>query len=153
MNVVRTFVFMVPVFGLGSAMAGQPAVSVALQGVVDNSPVLGQSSERLGALFYTPTERDALVRARQGQADTPLHISRVTVNGLVKRDRGHSTAWVNGQAVEDGQTLPLAGRVGVGRASVSVDGKPLRVGESLDLMTRERGDVVAPGAVTVKGRK
>ena len=29
----------------------------------------------------------------------------------------------------------------------------VRVGESLDVITRERTDVVAPGAVTVRGRK
>ena len=111
------------------------------------------SDARLGTLFYTPAERDALVRARQGQPDSPLHVSRVAVNGLVKRVAGHSTAWINGQAVVEGQSVPLAGRVGVGRTSVSVAGKSLRVGESLDLMTQERGDVVVPGAVTVKGGK
>lgn len=140
-------------FGVHPALASQQVVPLEAQPTVANATVGGAVPERLGPLFYTPAERDALVRARQGEADTPLHVSRVTVNGLVKRDRGHSTAWVNGQAVEDGHSLPLAGRVGVGRARVSVNGQPLRVGESLDLMTRVRGDVVAPGAVTVKGGK
>ena len=136
-----------------SVLASQFTVPLDAQPPTGAMSAVSQAAQRLGPLFYTPAERDALVRARQGQADTPLHISRVTVNGLVKRERSRSTAWVNGQAVQDGQTLPLAGRVGVGRASVSVNGRPLRVGESYDMMTRERGDLVAPGAVTVKGAK
>lgn len=135
------------------ALAGQLTTPTEAQPQTGATSAVSQAAQRLGPLFYTPAERDALVRARQGQADTPLHVSRVTVNGLVKRQLSRSTAWVNGRAVEDGQTLPLAGRVGVGRASVSVNGQALRVGQSYDMMTRERGDLVAPGAVTVKGAK
>lgn len=110
---------------------------------------------RLGTLLYSTAERDAMTRARQGDAESgaPLRTSRMTINGVVRRERGHSTAWLNGHPVADGQTLPIAGRVGVGRSGATLDGKAVRVGESLDVITRERTDVVAPGAVTVRGRK
>lgn len=121
--------------GAALAAPGQPAAT----------------DEGLGTLFYSATERAALVEARRGEADAPLRSTRMTVNGVVRRERAHSTAWVNGQPVADGHTLPLAGRVRVQRGGVTIDGKPLRVGESLDVITQTRGDVVAPGAVTRKG--
>jgi hypothetical protein len=109
------------------------------------------TQEDLGTLFYSAAERAAMVEARRGEADAPLRSTRMTVNGVVRRERANSTAWVNGQPVADGHTLPLAGRVQVQRGGVTLDGKPLRVGESLDVVTQTRGDVVAPGAVTRKG--
>lgn len=107
--------------------------------------------EGLGTLFYSAAERAAIVEARRGEADAPVLSTRMTVNGVVRRERVNSTAWVNGQPVVDGHTLPLAGRVHVQRDGVTIDGKPLRVGESLDVITQTRGDVVAPGVVTRKG--
>ncbi len=121
--------------GVALAAPGQPAAT----------------EEALGTLFYSAAERAALVEARRGEADAPLRSTRMTVNGVVRRERVNSTAWVNGQPVADGHTLPVAGRVHVQRDGVTIDGKPLRVGESLDVVTQTRGDVVAPGAVTRKG--
>jgi len=109
------------------------------------------TQEDLGTLFYSAAERAAMVEARRSEVDAPLRSTRMTVNGVVRRERVNSTAWVNGQAVADGHTLPLAGRVHVQRGGITIDGKPLRVGESLDVLTQTRGDVVAPGAVTRKG--
>ena len=75
------------------------------------------------------------------------------VNGVVKRHGGPSTAWVNGRAVVEGQPVPPATRLGVTARGVTLDGTAVRVGESLDLSTRERSDIVAPGAVTSRGKK
>lgn len=110
------------------------------------------TSERLGTLFYSPSERVAIVRARQDEPEAPANSSLMTVNGVVKRHGGSSTAWVNGRAVLDGQRLSPVTRVGVTERGVTLDGKPVRVGESLDLSTRERSDIVAPGAVTTRSK-
>lgn len=111
------------------------------------------ADDALGTLFYSAAERAAMAQARQGETGAALLSTRMTVNGLVKRSGGHSTAWVNGQAVVDGHTLRQAGKVSVQRNSVGLDGKSVRVGESLDLSTQDRTDIVAPGAVSVKEKK
>ena len=111
------------------------------------------TTERLGTLFYSAAERAAIVSARQDEPDAPVSSSHVTVNGVVKRQGGPSTAWINGRAVVEGQPVPPATRLGVTERGVTLDGTTVRVGESLDLSTRERSDIVAPGAVTSRGKK
>ncbi|MBU3898052.1 MAG: hypothetical protein KJ614_03850 [Gammaproteobacteria bacterium] len=122
------------------------------------SEVTVQPGERLGTLFYSPAERAVITRARQGlgqgQAESAAPISSlVTVNGVVKRQDGNSTAWVNGQAVQDGLSAPPANRVTSTGRGANLDGRPVRVGETLDLSTLERTDIVAPGAVTIRRSK
>ena len=116
-----------------------------------------QPGERLNTLFYSPAERIAMTRARQEQGpaqaqSTPIS-NQMTVNGVVKRQGGNSTAWVNGQAIKDGQPAPPANRVTTTERGVVLDGRPVRVGEALDLSTLERTDIVAPGAVTIRRSK
>jgi len=110
--------------------------------------------ERLGTLFYSTAERNAVVRARQGNTDAKVDAAPVnspmTVNGVVKRNSGHSTVWVNGQAVPEGQSVPPATRTSISASGATLDGKRVQVGETLDLTTLERSDLVAPGAVTIK---
>jgi hypothetical protein len=105
----------------------------------------------LATLFYSPSEREAIVRDRIGDASAGLD-QRLRVTGIVKRDRGHSTAWINHQAVAEGQSLPPMRDTTIAASTVTVDGERLRVGETLDLRTRERSDVVDSAALRVKGR-
>lgn len=113
---------------------------------------LAATNQRLGTLFYSASERDAIVKARFGLVDeeTPSAIVRLT--GIVKRSGGKSTAWINGQAVPEGQSEAPGVKTTISTSSVTVDGQRVRVGEALDINTRQRADIVSPGAVTIKRR-
>lgn len=138
---------------LGCLLGWGSALSVLLAGSALAAQASVSAGERLGTLFYSAAERAAIVRARQDEPDAPASSSQITVNGVVKRHGGPSTAWVNGRAVVEGQPVPPATRLGVTARGVTLDGAAVRVGESLDMSTRERSDIVAPGAVTSRGKK
>lgn len=116
-----------------------------------------QPGERLNTLVYSPAERAAITRARQvqgqAQAEAAPISNQMTVNGVVRRKDGNSTAWVNGQAIKDGQPSPPANRVTTTERGVMLNDRPARVGETLDLGTLERTDIVTPGAVTIRRSK
>lgn len=103
----------------------------------------------LATLMYSPAERAALERERQGvlgaDAATRLHLE-----GIVQRARGKSTAWINHQALEQGQGWPGLRRSTIAADAVTLDGRRLRVGETLDLSTGQRSDSIAPGSVLLK---
>lgn len=110
--------------------------------------------ERVGTLFYSPAERAGIVAARR--ADQPgltFSSTRVSLGGLVKRGRGKSTAWVNGQAVAEGQAVPAAGVPVISAKSVAIDDQPVRVRETLDLESGSVSDVLPPGAFSVRRPK
>lgn len=112
------------------------------------------SEERLGTLFFSPAERSAIVVARR--VDQPGVVSygtSVSVTGLVKRGGQKSTAWINGQTVTEGQAVPAAGVPVIGAKSVTIDGQPLRVRETLDLESGARADALPKGAVSVRRQK
>jgi hypothetical protein len=100
-------------------------------------------------LFYTPAQRADIVRARMGSAEDLSSGATSQLTGIVRRGNGKSTVWINGKAQPEGdaKTPPIKGLDAV------VEGQRLRVGESVDVFTGARGDVVAPGAVTVKRPK
>ena len=100
-------------------------------------------------LFYTPAQRADIVRARKGSAEDLSSAAISQFTGIVRRANGKSTVWVNDKALPEGdaKTPPIKGLDAV------VEGQRLRVGESVDVFTGARGDVVAPGAVTVKRPK
>lgn len=113
---------------------------------------LAATNRPLGTLFYSAAERDAIVRARFGLSDEEGPSSIVRLNGIVKRSGGKSTAWINGQAVPEGQSQAPGVTTTISTSSVTVDGQRVRVGEALDINTRQRADIVSPGAVTIKRR-
>lgn len=139
--------------GVGLLAASASAVCALLTGSAQAAQGSLATSDRLGTLFYSAAERAAIVSARQDEPDAPASPSQITVNGIVKRQGGPSTAWINGRAVVEGQPVPPATRLGVTQRGVTLDGTAVRVGESLDLSTRERSDIVAPGAVSTSGKK
>ncbi len=128
-------------------------VAVALLLVSIATPQLGataaENGERLGTLFYSPVERLEITHARgdleSSEAEAP---TRLQLDGLVKRGGGKSTAWLNGKPVAEG--LPVAQQPApvINKAGVAIDGKPLRIGESLNLTTGERSDFIPQGTFT-----
>jgi hypothetical protein len=107
---------------------------------------------RLDTLVYSPAERDALVHARRGDASTVLS-ARQRVSGIVQREHGRSTAWINQHAVVEGQSMPPAHSTSISATAVTLNGQRVRVGETLDLNTLERGTALSPQALSLQERK
>ncbi len=74
----------------------------------------GAGAEELGRLFSTPEERDRLdlvrtsgepaARSDSGSRAAPAQTtSRLSVNGLVMRERGPDAVWINGERVSRGE--------------------------------------------------
>jgi len=106
----------------------------------------GAAAEPLGRLFFTPEQRVSAdgLRAAASVGTTQR------LDGLLTRSSGKATLWVNGQAQHGGRAalgIPGPAR---DRARLAIDGGPavlLRVGESIDAVTREKNDVVAPDTI------
>ena len=124
------------------------------------------NQDRIGTLFYSPQERVAIVHTRSiegpGAAKGELGGAKkggavsgksVAVSGLVKRNRGKGTAWINGKTVAEGQAVPAAGIPVISPKSVIFDGQSVRVRETLDLESGVRTDALPPGTVSVKPAK
>lgn len=114
--------------------------------------VLPEQVAPLGTLLYSPAERAGINRARLGLAaeagSAAAVLRQVTVNGVVNRQGNKDTVWLNGQALPDGATLPPVKTLSATRSGAKLDGQRVRVGETLDLDTKARTDLVLPGAVT-----
>lgn len=127
-----------------------PVCGVFCAAVLVGHPVLAVESPRaaLGTLFYTPVQRQEISRARQSNPEVDSS-STVRLSGVVRRNDRKGTVWVNHKALpEGGANAPRL----LGLDAV-VDGKRLRVGESLDTLSGARSDLVAPGAVTLQSQK
>ncbi len=107
--------------------------------------------ERLGTLFYSPAERAALVSARSGDTRQDT-VSGLRLGGIVKRAGGKGMVWINGQPLPEGQPVSTAPAPEITAQGATIDGKPVRVGETVNLVTGERIDIVPPGAVS-SGKK
>lgn len=116
-------------------------------------PAPAAQTERLGRLFFTPAQRSSLDVARGQRAraalanenpeqDVPA-AQTITYGGLIRRDDGQTTVWLNNQAVRD--TDPSGAGAVVSRvrpdgritlqapqSARSVDLKP---GQSVELLT------------------
>ncbi len=100
------------------------------------------ADDGLGRLFHTPAER-ALLDATREAVDLPTDLPEpaagsaviesvplpprpaapVTVNGVVLRERGPSTAWINGEAGTRGELEALdGGDLRIGRGVVEMRG-------------------------------
>lgn len=139
----------------GAARLGAGVVAALWLCLPQAAEVLPRSETRLGTLFYSAAERSSINQARLAAVSGAAGVSAanvVSINGIVKRQGGKSTAWVNGQAVNENQPLPAAiGTAAISAAGIVLNGKSVRVGETLDLTTQERHDIVLPGAVKPKG--
>ncbi|MDD5249612.1 MAG: hypothetical protein PHY45_11535 [Rhodocyclaceae bacterium] len=89
-------------------------------------------AEPLGRLFFTPAQRALLDRQRQGGSVEQAPEAVARLDGIVARADGKTTVWINGRPQRD---------AGLDAAAT------LRVGESINRVTHEKIDVVAPGAI------
>ena len=113
-------------------------------------------SQEVGRLFFTPDQRAALDARRKARVpDKPAAVAVASpttrVDGFVKRSRGPSTVWVNGEPLPEGS--PEAPRIGP-RVSVPLGegGRraALKPGEVLDRGTGEVRDVIGDGEIRVR---
>ncbi len=110
-------------------------------------------AEPIGRLFLSPDERAMLERQRNdaGTASTPA--GRITLNGLVRRSSGKTTAWINQRPQnEDENPQGVAVLKAPAKSSAALllpSGKrvDLKVGQTLDMaqgtVRESYGDAVA----------
>ncbi len=127
---------------------------------------LPANGDDLGKLFFTPEQRATLDARRKARIpDKPTTVvveSPVTrLDGLVSRNGGKSTVWVNGEPVPEG-TNPEGLRVrprrsDSGRVTVDIgetdNQVDLKIGQSFDRATGEVRDSLDGGEVTVNRAK
>jgi hypothetical protein len=89
------------------------------------------SAEPLGRLFFTPEQRSLLERQREEGANEASE-SRLRLDGWAARRNSGATRWINGRVESDERLARTAN---------------LRVGESIDLLTGSRQDVVPDGSI------
>lgn len=121
------------------------------------------SAQEIGRLFFTPEQRLALDARRKARIpDKPAAVvpeSPVTrIDGLVRREGGRSTVWLNGVAAPE-HLQPEAIRIAPGKrdrlaVSVTVGEEArrfeLKVGQNLDHASGEVRDVVGEDAIRVR---
>lgn len=113
--------------------------------------------QQLGTVFYSPAERRSLVAVRNGveeKASTDegnelgedravdekpkSSRTRYTVSGIVSRSGGKSVAWINGQPVGEVSSQEDLPHVDLSGGRVVIDGKTVKVGESIDINSAEK---------------
>jgi hypothetical protein len=113
-------------------------------------------SQEVGRLFFTPEQRAALdARRRARVPDKPAAVvvtsPSTKLDGYVKRSRGPSTVWVNGEPMPEG--AGDAPRIGpLVSVSVGEGGRraTLRPGEAIDRDTGEVRDVLGDGEIRIR---
>ena len=132
--------------------AGVLLCLAAVTAFANESP--SPSPDDLGTLFYSSSERAAVLKARLGEVDAPSISSIFTVDGVVKRAGGKSTAWINGRAIPEGQSpFPNTVRLAINAGSITVRGTRVRIGETVNLDNLQRADFIAPGSLISKAAK
>lgn len=118
-------------------------------------PVLAQSrQDRLGTLFYSPIERAMIAASRKGDGLEGEGVSaNVSLTGVVSRDGRKGTAWINGRPVKEGEAISSAGVPVIEAGRVVIDGKRMRVRETLELESGARSDALPAGAVSIRRSK
>lgn len=115
--------------------------------------------EPLGRLFFTPERREALDRQRSFNVQQARVIegASLTVNGVIRRSSGKSTVWINGVPHDDSQPVsdvrPLIDRRDPSRVTLNAANEApasLRVGETINRTTREKGDGLEGGKISVR---
>lgn len=88
----------------------------------------------IGTVFYSPAERASLVAARNGITQSAVY----TVNGIIQREAGKSVAWVNGRTANQVPQDEIIPTLVIERDHVMIEGNPIKVGESLDILSGQR---------------
>jgi len=121
------------------------------------------AAQELGRLFLTPEQRAALDARRKARipdkpASVPVVESPTTsVDGLVRRQGGRSTVWINGlpnsEGVQPDGARATPGRGSAPNVSITVgEGErqfQLKPGQRIDRGTGEVTDVLGDGSVKV----
>jgi len=134
-----------------------------LLGLALGAWVAAVHAQDLGRLFFTPEQRAALDERRKARVpDKPATVlvesPSTRLDGYVKRSRGKSTLFVNGEAIPEGASTEsmviVPDRTRPDRATVVVGDSerriPLKVGESLDRGTGEVHDGLSGGKLRVE---
>lgn len=100
----------------------------------------------IGTVFYSPAERAELVAARNGITQT----AAFTINGIVQREHGKSAAWINGRAIPQMPPDPVITSLVIRRDHVLIEKKPIKVGETFDIISGQRVLPLPENAVQVK---
>ncbi len=105
-------------------------------------------AEPLPNLFFTPDQRKAIVEARRGNVEAA--VKTFTLGGVVRREGRRGTIWINGEAFAEGQSIGAMSAPRIESDSVRIEGRSLRVGESLDLHSGQRKDLAPAGAIGIR---
>ena len=107
-----------------------------------------QPTEALGTLFFNAAERRAIVQARTVPSGPPPSPTLLSLSGMVVRQGGNSTVWINGQALAEGAAPVPGASMTVAPRHITVNKLVLRPGDTLDLTNRQGVDMLPPGSVT-----
>lgn len=107
---------------------------------------LGSTAYEIGTVFYSPAERSALVAARNGLTQSAVF----TVNGIIQRGAGKSAVWINGRAITEVPPDPIITTLVIRRDHVLIEKKPIKVGETLDVISGQHVLRLPEHAVRVK---
>lgn len=138
-----------------------PSALVAQVPAPQASMATGSGEEPLGRLFFSPERRSAMERQRQYniKESQAMEGETLSLDGVVLRSSGKKTYWVNGRAQNDDSNSSgvaiSSNRKNPGQARVTSNGEPmadLRIGETLNLSTKEKQTGIGNGTVTVKPR-
>lgn len=104
---------------------------------------------QLNTLFFSPAQRLQLVRERNAAAVSGP-TQHIQVNGIVKRAHGKSTVWLNQQALNEGDTDASIRITLLDAQNITLNGQRLRVGESMELLSGTRRDVLPNGTTAAR---
>lgn len=91
-------------------------------------------ADTIGTVFYSPAERAALLSARSGIAKGAVY----SLYGIIQRGAGKSAAWINGRAVTESPPDPAIPTLVIKSDHVLIEGKAIKVGETLDIVSGQR---------------
>jgi hypothetical protein len=108
-------------------------------------------AQELGRLFFTPEQRAAMDARRKARVpDRPaaaVASPTTRLDGYVRRSRGPSTVWVDGESVDARPGAEGRVPVPVGEGGARV---PMKPGEVLDRGTGEVRDVLGEGEIRIR---
>ena len=127
---------------------GLRALLLASLGASLGAGAQAQPTEALGTLFFNAAERRAIVQARTVPSGPPPAPTLLSLSGMVVRQGGNSTVWINGQALAEGAAPVPGASMKVAPRHITVNKLVLRPGDTLDLTNRQGVDMLPPGSVT-----
>ena len=118
------------------------------------------SAQELGRLFFTPERRQNLDRQRQLNIQEKQEIPEdptLTINGIVTRNSGKRTTWINGVAQNENETQSgvsvTPSRKDPGNITVQANDAPsakARVGDTVNRNTGETTNLLGDGQLSIR---